>query len=188
MGRLFLLFTVVPLVDLYLLLRIGGRIGGTATLALVLVTGALGAALARAEGTRVLRAWQQALAAGTVPADGVVSGVLVLVGGALLVTPGVLTDAVGLLLLLPATRRLIARLVIARVQRAIERGSIHVVQTRMGAPGPFPYGGGQRGPSRNDGDIIDVEGETVEPHSDERGSRRTELGPGASYKARGGSE
>ena len=138
-ARLFLLFTIVPALELYLLIAIGERIGAPSTIAMLIATGVLGAALARAEGTRVLRAWQQALAAGTVPADGVVSGVLVLLGGALLISPGVITDVAGVLLLVPYTRRLIARMVTARVQRAIERGTIRVVHAQA-SEGPFRSG------------------------------------------------
>jgi UPF0716 protein FxsA len=169
LGKLFLLFMILPLVDLYVLLQIGERIGGVPALAMVVLSGALGAALARAEGTRVLRAWQQALAAGAVPQEGVVSGVLVFVGGALLITPGVISDAIGLLLLVPFTRRPIARWLAARVQRAIERGSIHVVHAQPGMPGPF--GSGAR-PSHEPirGQIIDVEAEVVEPSPE--GQRR----------------
>jgi UPF0716 protein FxsA len=163
-ARLFLLFTIVPALELYLLIAIGERIGAPATIAMLIATGVLGAVLARAEGTRVLRAWQQSLAAGTVPADGVVSSVLVLLGGALLISPGVLTDAAGVLLLVPFTRRLIARLVIARVQRAIERGTIHVMHAQAGAHGPFSH----RAPPRSR-DVIDVEGETVESPRPARG-------------------
>jgi len=159
LGKLFLLFTVLPLIDLYLLLRIGDAIGGLATIALVLVTGALGAMLARAEGLRVVRDFQDAMARGVMPRDGVLSGALLLVGGALLVAPGVLTDAFGLLLLIPFTRRRLAAVLAVRMQRAIERGSIRVVQTRFDSRGP---GSAPRGAQ---GDVIDVEGETVDPRS-----------------------
>jgi UPF0716 protein FxsA len=157
-GKLLLLFAALPLIDLYLLLQIGDAIGGVATLALVLVTGVLGAMLARAEGMRVLRAFQDAVARGIVPQDGVLSGVLVMLGGALLVTPGVITDALGLLLLVPFTRRRIATLIALRMQRAIERGSIRVVQTRFD-----PHGVGSSR-ARFD-DVIDTEGEPVPPRS-----------------------
>jgi UPF0716 protein FxsA len=156
-GKLFLLFTVLPLIDLYLLLRIGDAIGGLATLALVLVTGALGAMLARAEGLRVLRSFQESMATGVMPRDGVLSGVLLLLGGALLIAPGVLTDAIGLVLLVPYTRRRIAALLATRMQQAIERGSLRVVQTRID---PRGYGS-----PRGDEDVIDTEGEPVPPPS-----------------------
>jgi UPF0716 protein FxsA len=114
---LFLAFTVVPLLELYLLLSIGRQVGALPTIALVLGTGLLGAWLARREGVRVMRSWQAAVAQGRLPEDGILNGALVLVGGVLLVTPGILTDAVGLLLLVPPTRRWVA----ARLRRALER-------------------------------------------------------------------
>lgn len=157
-GKLFLLFTALPLIDLYLLLQIGDAIGGLVTLALVLVTGALGAMLARAEGVRVLRAFQDAMTRGVMPRDGVLSGALLLLGGALLITPGVLTDLLGLLLLVPFTRRRIATLLAARMQRAIERGSIRVVHTRFDARADDPRRAGFE-------DVIDTEGEPVSPHA-----------------------
>jgi UPF0716 protein FxsA len=125
------------------------------TFMLVMVTGVVGAWMARAEGFRVLRSWQSALAEGRIPADGVVSGALVLVGGVLLVTPGVLTDMVGFALLFPPTRRLLAALVVRRVERGIQAGSIHV----MPGPGigaPFGSGGFVRP------DVIDVKAEVVD--------------------------
>lgn len=148
MGRiLFILFTVVPLVELYLLVLLGRHMGAWASLGLVLVTGVLGAVLAKGEGLRVLRRWQESLARGEMPEEGLLSGVLVLVGGVLLVTPGVLTDVAGVLLLLPPTRRLVA----ARVRRWLERrvvsGQVRVTSFYTGpAPGgtwveqqPGPY-------------------------------------------------
>lgn len=139
MGKLLLLFTIVPLVELYLLLQLADIMGLGSTILLVLVTGILGASLAKAEGLRVLRSWQNSLAKGEVPEEGVIGGLLVLIGGVLLVTPGVLTDFTGLLLLLPTTRKLLIRVVRATVQRGIESGHIHVSQG--GFPGGFPGGG-----------------------------------------------
>jgi UPF0716 protein FxsA len=114
---LFLAFTVIPFLELYLLIGIGRQAGTVPTLGLVLATGLLGAWLAKREGRRVMRSWQAAMAQGRLPEDGILSGALVLVGGVLLVTPGVLTDGVGLLLLIPPTRRWIA----ARLRRVLER-------------------------------------------------------------------
>lgn len=166
LARLFLLFTLVPMLDLYLLLKLGDRIGFVPTVALVVLTGLLGAALTRSEGTRVLRAWQHSIAAGTVPADGVVSGALVLLGGALLISPGVLTDVIGLVLLVPYTRRLVARLVSAAIKRGIERGSIQVVQARA----PDPFATRSRRPPAG---VIDVEGEPVLPDAAADEPKRT---------------
>jgi UPF0716 protein FxsA len=128
MERLFLLFTIVPLLDLLLLLRIGEVLGTGPTIGLVIATAIVGAALAKSEGLRVLRQWQRAIAEGRIPEEGVLSGVLVLVGGVLLVTPGVVTDAVGLALLFPPTRRVVAEQVRRWTARQIRRGTVHVVQ------------------------------------------------------------
>jgi UPF0716 protein FxsA len=135
-GKLFLLFTAVPLLDLWLLLAIGDVIGFWPTVGLVLLTGFAGATLARIEGLRVLGAWRAALAAGRLPEEGVLSGVLVLVGAVLLVTPGVLTDVVGLALLVPASRRLAARGLRAWLARQIRSGHVRVMSARGGGPRP----------------------------------------------------
>lgn len=119
LGRLFLLFTLVPAAELWLLISIGSVIGAPWTLALVLASGALGAWLAKREGLKVLRGWQGAVAHGEMPEEGVTASLLVLVGGVLLVTPGVLTDLVGLSLLIPATRQRVARWITGQLQHRL---------------------------------------------------------------------
>lgn len=140
MGSLFLLFTLVPLIEVLLLGKLAGMLGFGATLALVIVTGVLGASLARLEGLRVLRRWQQALAAGQMPESGLTDALLVAVGGVLLVTPGVLTDALGLLLLVPGPRRAIGAAVAARVRARMAedpgRTFVHF-EARTRGEGPF---------------------------------------------------
>lgn len=160
MGKLLLLFTAVPFVELYLLVRLSDHIGLWTTVSLVMVTGVLGAALAKSEGLRVTQSWQLALQSGRVPEEGVVSGLLILVGGVLLVTPGVLTDALGLGMLIPWSRRLLSRYLLAWAERSIRRGTIHV--STYG--GPEPRSPGLEGSSglESEEDIIDVPGETVE--------------------------
>lgn len=106
---LLLLLTVVPLVELSLLIAIDHRIGLAATIGLVLLTGVVGAALARRQGLEVLWRLRGALARGEAPTEALVDGALVLVAGAVLLTPGVLTDAVGFALLIPPIRSLIKR-------------------------------------------------------------------------------
>ncbi|HMI92721.1 MAG TPA: FxsA family protein [Polyangiales bacterium] len=158
LGKLFLLFTIVPALELYVLIQIGDRIGGLATLAMLFTTGILGAVLARAEGLRVVRTWQSSLAAGTVPPDGVISGALVLLGGLLLITPGVLSDIAGLLLLVPAIRRPVARYVAHRLERAVAAGTIKVVQTHTNTAPRDPFSTHRASAYP---DVIDVEGEPV---------------------------
>lgn len=109
--RLFLLFTLVPLLELAVLLRLGSLLGLVPTLLLVVATGVAGAWLARREGLRSWQAVQRELAGGRFPGEELLHGVLILVAGVVLVTPGVLTDALGIVLLVrPARRRIIAGL------------------------------------------------------------------------------
>jgi UPF0716 protein FxsA len=105
--RLLLLFTVVPLVELLLLIKIGGLIGVVPTIGIVLATGILGAWLTKLEGLKTLRGIREDLASGRMPADRLVDGLLILVAGAVLLTPGLLTDACGFFLLVPASRRMV---------------------------------------------------------------------------------
>lgn len=162
MGKLFLLFTIVPFVELYLLILLGRVFGAVPTILLVLGTGFVGAALARSEGMRVVRKWQTAVAEGRVPDEGVLSGILVLVGGVLLITPGVLTDMAGLLLLFPSTRIVVADIMRRHLEKKIREGSVHV-WTAGGVDSPFGPGapGGPSAPRGGASEVIDVEGEDV---------------------------
>lgn len=129
---LFLLFTVGPVVELYLLIKVGGLIGALPTVAIVLVTGAVGASLARWQGLAALQEIRSAMDAGRVPGAELLQGFLVLAGGLLLVTPGLITDAVGLLLLVPPVRRLVA----AGLTRYFRRRIVLHVSGMDGVPGP----------------------------------------------------
>lgn len=162
LGKLLLLFTVLPVVELYLLISIGQNVGAGPTIALVLATGLLGAWLAKREGGRVLRSWQESMARGETPKEGVISSVLVLVGGVLLVTPGVVTDVTGLLLLVPWTRRLVANAIRTRLERRF------AVQHLVADPSLFGMGmGGFEDMAAPRGSVIDVD--VVEaPESDTR--------------------
>ena len=104
MIRLLLLFTIVPLVEITLLIEVGRRIEVGPTIALVIATGVLGAWLARREGLRTLRHIQTDLAAGQLPADRMIDALLILVAGVVLITPGIITDCIGFLLLIPPAR------------------------------------------------------------------------------------
>lgn len=117
--RLLLVFTIVPLVELGVLLWLGQHTSWWFTLALVVTTGAIGSWLARQEGLRCWRRFQRELASGQLPADPLLDGLMILVAGALLITPGVLTDALGFALLLPPFRRVVRRLVKRRIQMRV---------------------------------------------------------------------
>ena len=124
LSRLIFIFVAVPLVELAILLQIGQWIGLFPTFALVVTTGVAGAALARQQGIRAFVAVQRELAAGRLPGRSLLDGLAILVGGAFLLTPGVLTDLAGFSLLLPASRRWLQRVVRRRLERRIREGTV----------------------------------------------------------------
>lgn len=136
MARLILLFTLVPAVELLLLIEVGRRIGSLATVGLILATGVVGAFLARQQGLRVLAQVRADLSRGQVPASSLVDGAIILVAGALLVTPGILTDAAGFLCLVPAFRSLVRVRLRRRFERSLVEGRIHFqgFQDQPGGP------------------------------------------------------
>lgn len=105
--RLLALFILVPIAELYLFMELGGQIGLPRTLAIIVITGILGAALTKSQGARALMRFRQASAEGRLPHKEVLDGLLILLAGAVLLTPGFLTDTVGFLLLVPPVRALI---------------------------------------------------------------------------------
>ncbi len=125
-GRLALLFVIVPLVELALLIQMGQWVGFWPTIALVVFTGLTGAWLARMEGLRTMWKLRADLANGRVPGQAIMDGMAVLAGGALLLTPGILTDVVGFSLLFPGTRRAIQKRIMARLERRIQEGALQV--------------------------------------------------------------
>jgi UPF0716 protein FxsA len=104
----FLLFLLVPLVEIYFLIVVGGMIGALPTVALVVLTAVIGAALARHQGLVTLQRLQATIARGEAPAIEMLEGVLLLIGALLLLTPGFFTDALGFACLFPVTRRALA--------------------------------------------------------------------------------
>ncbi len=117
MFLLLVLFIVVPLLELYVIIQVGGAIGVLPTIALLFLDSVLGAMLLRSQGRAVWRRFNNALAENRVPAREVFDGAMVIVGGTLLLTPGFITDVVGLLLLLPPTRHVVRRIASAVAKR-----------------------------------------------------------------------
>lgn len=160
LRALVLLFVVLPVIDLVVLYRLGERFGFLETIVLALAVGALGAALAKREGLRVLERWNRALTEGRAPEEGVLSSGLLLVAAGLLIVPGFLSDVLGLLLVLPPVRALVARIIRSRFETSIADGRIEVVSFGdLGGHGPMPRGPGA--PRNRGGDVIDVVGEDV---------------------------
>ena len=130
MKSLFLIFLLVPIIEIYFLIEIGDVIGAIPTVFLVVFTAVLGAQLLRFQGLSTLQRVQASMARGEVPAVELLEGVVMLVGGALLLTPGFFTDTLGFLCLIPPLRRKMIRLVISRFIR-------------------FPDGGGPSSPAQS---------------------------------------
>lgn len=154
LGRLFLLFTLVPLVELWLLVQIGGVVGALPTIALVATTGIAGAWLVRREGRKALASYQKAMAEARLPEDGILSGLLILLGGVMLITPGILTDLAGIALMIPPLRRALAGRLEQRLQAKLTQGVMtgNVRVMSFGGGGADPFGG-----ARPSGAVIDVE-------------------------------
>lgn len=122
--RLFLLFSVIPVIELYLLIRVGKTIGALPTVVLLLLISFLGAWLVRHQGFAILRTIQSELAAGRIPAASLLDGAVVLAGGILLLTPGFFTDLLGLFFLIPATRAMIKQYLGLWLQKKLSSGQI----------------------------------------------------------------
>jgi UPF0716 protein FxsA len=138
-ARLFLLFTLVPVIELWLLIEIGSRVGAIPTIAVVVITGMLGAWLARREGLRAMRGLQEAMARGEMPANQVVVGFLIVVGGDFLVTPGVLTDVVGFALLIPLSRARIKKWVVRYIEgRVAHQATVVTSSAPLGQANSMP--------------------------------------------------
>jgi len=119
---LILIFIVVPIAELYVILKVGDAIGIGWTLLLLVADSLLGSMLLRSQGRTVWGRFNATLAEGRMPHREVIDGVLVIFGGAFLITPGFITDIFGVLLLLPPTRAAIRRLVAARLGRRVAVG------------------------------------------------------------------
>lgn len=156
LARLALLFVVVPLVELALLIELGRLMGFWPTMALVLLTGVAGAFLARSEGFRTLRALQGELVRGRIPRQAMMDGASILVGGALLLTPGFLTDTFGFALLFPPTRRWLQRRVRRRLEKKVARGELRVGVFGRGAAGGGT--GGTSGAGEEEWEVGEVRG------------------------------
>ena len=120
-----LLFIVTPLVELAILIYLGTLIGIINTILIVVTTGILGAFLARTQGLATLSRIRSSMERGILPSDELFQGSLIVIGGLLLVTPGMITDLVGFAMLIPQTRNIVIKWLRKLIQRKIERREIH---------------------------------------------------------------
>ena len=124
--RLLILFTCVPVLEIYVLIEAGRQIGLPATILLILLTGIAGAWLARTQGIEILRRIQMEMAEGRMPAEALLDGAMILIGGMLLLTPGFCTDLLGFTFLAPFSRTFWRDLLSKWVQRNINQGRIYI--------------------------------------------------------------
>lgn len=125
-----LLFIVTPLVELAILIYLGTLIGIINTILIVVITGILGAFLARTQGLATLSRIRSSMERGILPSDELFQGSLIVIGGLLLVTPGMITDLVGFAMLIPQTRNIVIKWLRKLIQRKIERREIHYWRLR----------------------------------------------------------
>ncbi|MDG5815191.1 FxsA family protein [Chitinispirillales bacterium ANBcel5] len=124
--RLLLLFTIFPLIELALLIYIGGLIGALNTILIVIATAFIGAALAKAEGLSTLLKIRTSMAKGQIPAEEILDGFLILIAAVVLITPGLITDLLGFGLLIRPTRKLFKRYLKKTIKRKIDKGSMEI--------------------------------------------------------------
>jgi UPF0716 protein FxsA len=124
LGYLILLFTLVPLIELALLIKVGQYVGVFTTIAIVVVTGVIGAYLAKLQGIKILVKIQEEINRGIMPAESLFDGVLILLSGILLLTPGLITDAIGFAGFIPFTRNVFKQWLKRKIRDMIDRGQV----------------------------------------------------------------
>ena len=153
--KLIILFIVLPILEMWLIVKLAGATSWGMTFLVVLGTGILGSAMARRQGWKIWRRINEALKRGEIPAQHLLDGLLLLIGGVLLITPGLITDTVGFLLLIPFTRALIREHVKKWFKHSIQQGTTRFYYHSE----PEIY---------DDEDVIDVEWEEQEKPGPER--------------------
>lgn len=124
--KLLIIFIFVPLLEIYILLEAGRTIGLGPTIGLIMATGLAGAWLARSQGLEILNKIQEEMARGQMPANTLIDGALVLVGGLLLLTPGFFTDTLGFSFLVPMTRDIWRKVLSLWLQKHLRQGSVTI--------------------------------------------------------------
>lgn len=161
MRLLFSLFIILPVLEMWVLIEVGSVIGALPTVALVLLTAVIGAALLKQQGLSTLTRAQARLDSGQVPASEILEGLMLAVGGALLLTPGFITDVIGFCCLLPFTRKAMAAQVLRSGVVQVGGAGFSTMQGHTRPPrGGQPQGGRPRGGQPGDGgEHVTIEGE-----------------------------
>lgn len=123
---LFLIFVIIPIIEIYLLIEVGSRIGTLNTIIVIFLTAIVGASMVQHQGLGVMRRMQQNINEGVSPAEEMVNGVMLLIAGILLITPGFFTDAIGFLMVIPFTRNLIKKIARRIIDKKVSSGVIDI--------------------------------------------------------------
>ncbi|GAD80907.1 FxsA family protein [Vibrio ezurae] len=161
---LLLLFILVPIVEIGLFIQVGGFLGFWTTIFLVIFTALIGASLVRSQGIATLLSVQSRLQQGELPAQQIVEGVMLAVAGVLLLTPGFMTDTLGMIVLLPKPRAIIAKQLMKRVQVNGMHSGFH---TNAGQGGPF-QGNPFQNQEKGDGNVFEGEYEKKDDQDKDR--------------------
>ena len=124
--KLFLAFTLIPAVEIYLLIKVGSVVGALNTVLIVVLTGFTGAYLARQQGMQTMVRVRTSLQQGMMPANDLIDALLIFIAGIVLLTPGFITDAAGLLILYPPTRRVFKQFLKHRFERWVAKQNINI--------------------------------------------------------------
>ena len=124
--KLFSVFLIIPLVEIYLLIRVGEIIGALNTVIIILITASMGAYMAKSQGFRVLRQIQDATNHGRMPGNELLHGLFVLIGTFALITPGLLTDTIGISMLIPQIREIYVGMAKEIIRRKLETGQLRM--------------------------------------------------------------
>jgi UPF0716 protein FxsA len=124
--KLFFLFTLIPVIELALLIEIGSQIGVLNTVVIVILTAIVGAYMVRTEGIGVMYRIQKNMKDGMFPGEELISGAMILVAGALLLTPGFFTDIIGFLMVIPVSRKYIGDIIKKYIEKKMSNDEIHI--------------------------------------------------------------
>jgi UPF0716 protein FxsA len=123
--KLLILFVLVPVTELYILIEVGKKIGSVTTIGVIILTGIIGTYLVKSQGFMILRKIQNDLNEGIMPGDSLIQGAIVLVGGILLLTPGFVTDILGFIFLIPASRNILKKYLLKWLKRKTKEGNFY---------------------------------------------------------------
>ena len=155
-ARLLILFLTIPILELFVFLLVGQRIGIPMTLAIIIFTAVLGSYLTKSQGLKAIAKYQESIAQGRLPHEAIIESLLILIAGALLITPGFLTDSIGFALLVPSVWAYIR----GRMEKSLKE-RINLTGQGLNTPGREGAGAKGRGPQ-----VITIEAEVVETTTD----------------------